>query len=268
MASFANSNAPISMQIAFVDASTPPFDLAFNKVAAAVTGGRFCHCEVCFDNISLKKLRILATSLSDFDPKQKKAKEALRSILVLYPSDEQNEKITIAFYALQGMPLGVRVLSDRNSDLFLRRYTNAWKVYRIIDAPLSVVAHQLYWALCQVGKPYDTMGALTCPLKTNTRQLEADRNTWFCSNHALRFVQHIALCQDMSLRCTTPNSLEKALNVIYKQSIATSSDKDYTAEEEPSVCDLVLDQSHWSAIEDFVPFVINFDHLEWDRDGK
>lgn len=266
MSSLDTTDSPPTMQIAFVDANTPPFNVAFNKVAAAVTFGRFCHCEIAFDNISLSKLRKFYRCLSNEDTKQRKAKKALESVLNLYPPDENKEKVTLAFFALQGMPLGVRTLSDTNADPFLRKYTRAWKVYRIIDAPLRVVSHQLYWALCQVGKPYDTMGALTCPLKGNPHEIEPDRQSWFCSNHALRFVQHMAICQDMSLRCTTPNSLEKALYALYKDAISMSFETEVKFEEEPSVCDLVLDETHWTSIGDFLPFVINYGDVGWRED--
>lgn len=270
MASLAEPRRSVTMQIAFVDASTPPFDVTFNKVAAAVTGGRFCHCEIAFDSIKLGKLREFVPLFDKSTPDDIRCKDALHSILNLFPPDANDELVHIAFYALQGMPLGVRVLSERSADPFFQKYSDAWKVYQIRDAPGDVSGMQLFWCLKQVGKPYDTMGALTCPLKTNTSDFEPDRDAWFCSNHALRFVQHMALCQDMSLRCTTPNSLEKGLRKAYKEGIARSFEEAENWQQglDPPVCDLALDQSHWRLIGDILPSVIEHGERGWRNDSE
>jgi len=258
MASLATPRQPATMQIAFVDASTPPFDLTFNKVAAAVTGGRFCHCEIAFDNVKLGKLREFVSLFDGNAADDVRCRDALDTILKLYPPNANDELVHFAFFALQGMPLGVRVLSERSVDPFFQKYSDAWKVYQIRGAPGTVVEAQLYWCLLQVGKKYDTVGALTCPLKTNTSAFEPDRDTWFCSDHALRFVQHMALCQDLSLRCTTPNSLEKSLQGVYKEGIARTFEEaeNWKSAEDPPVCDLALDQQHWRLVGDILPFVI------------
>lgn len=265
MASFAAPSNPVVLQIAFVDASTPPFDVTFNKVAAAVTGGRFCHCEIAFDNVKLGKLREFLPLFHKNTPDDVRCKNALQTISNLYPPNADDELVHIAFYALQGMPLGVRVLSEHSEDPFFQKYSDAWKVYQIRDAPGKVLGAQLYWCLKQVGKPYDTMGALTCPLKSNTHELEPDRDRWWCSNHALRFVQHMAVCQDMSLRCTTPNSLEKGLQKAYKEGIARTFDEAENLEalSDQSVCDLTLDQDHWRVIGDILPSVIEHGERGW-----
>ena len=198
------------MAVAFVKASTPPFDVVFNKVAAAVTGGEFCHCEICFKHVSLVGLRDL---LSCYDGELKKsanirARDALLHVSSLFPQDcPRNTSVTIAFYALQGMPLGVRVLAELADDPFFQQYGSGWVEYDIEDAPIDVVLSQLVWCLEQSGKPYDVMGALTSPFRSARHHsgMEADRQRWFCSNHALRFCQHMAICGELGLSGTTPN---------------------------------------------------------------
>ena len=271
MASFAEPRRSVTMQIAFVDASTPPFDVTFNKVAAAVTGGRFCHCEIAFEGVKLGKLRGFLPQFSGSSADSVRCRDALHTILNLYPPNADEELVHVAFFALQGMPLGVRVLSEHSADAFYQKYSDAWKVYQIRGAPGNVLGAQLWWCLKQVGKPYDMMGALTCPLKSNTSDFEPDRDRWFCSNHALRFVQHMALCQDMSLRCTTPNSLEKGLRKAYKEGIARTFEEVENLDSkeglpDPPLCDLVLDQDHWRIIGDILPSVIEHGERGWHDD--
>ena len=253
------------MAVAFVKATTPPFDVYFNRLAAAVTGGAFCHVEICFKNLYLLGIRRLLSyyvgeRMSD---EKKRARDALRYICSLFPRNcPPNTCITVAFFALQGMPLGVRVLAELADDPFYMMYGEGWTEYEIKKAPDDVVTSQFIWCLQQTGKPYDTMGALSSPLRSAYQHngMEADRATWFCSNYALRFCQHMAICGDLGLSGTTPNALEKELRETYIDSATAS-----VSELGSSVYSLNLGQEHWSIIGDFVPYVIRSGNFTWDR---
>jgi len=263
------------MIISFVDPSTPPFDVVFNRVAAAVTGGKFCHCEIAFENVSLSGVRRLLSCYSTLHSQADlRAKGALETVSQLFPPS-YDANITVAFYALQSTPLGVRVLSNLADDPFYQTYRNDWTQYRIAGAPDNVVCSQFVWCLEQVGKPYDIMGALTSPWKSHTSSdgMEADRQSWFCSNHALRFCQHMALLGSMGLSSTTPNELARGLAQTYKDTCSTSGEETdetaaaVTAEgvQEQVIFDLALNQSHWGVIGDLLPYVIRTGHFKWDR---
>ena len=91
--------------------------------------------------------------------------------------------------------------------------------------------------------------------------MEPDRASWFCSNHTLRFCQHMALCGDLGLSGTTPNVLDNELQATYIETLKGSVDPEDTSE----VFYLNLDQSHWQVIADFVPYVIRSGRFSWDR---
>jgi len=255
-----------TMTVAFVKASTPPFDVVFNKLAAAITGGSFCHCEIAFSNVSINGMRRLLQcySAKSRSEHNKRARSALESVCGLFPKNcPSGTNITVAFYALQGMPLGVRVLAELAEDPFYMQYGDGWRQYVIAGAPEDVVATQFVWCLEQTGKPYDTMAALMSPFKSahGGSGMEADRASWFCSNHALRFCQHMALCGDLSLSGTTPNNLDDTLQETYIETSESPVDPEDTSE----VFYLNLNQSHWQVIADFVPYVIRSGRFSWDR---
>lgn len=255
-----------TMKVALVKASTPPFDALFNKLAAKLTGGDFCHCEIAFEGVSINGLRRLlkhyaARSRSEAN---KRARLALMSVCNLFPKDcPRGTNLTVAFYALQGMPLGVRVLAEFADDPFYMKYGDGWRQYVIAGAPQDVVTTQFVWCLEQTGKPYATMDALISPFKSarGGSGMEPDRASWFCSNHTLRFCQHMALCGDLGLSGTTPNVLDNELQATYIETLKGSVDPEDTSE----VFYLNLDQSHWQVIADFVPYVIRSGRFSWDR---
>lgn len=263
-----------NMIVAFVRASTEPFNVVFNRVAAAVTGGEFCHCEIAFDGVYLQGLRELLSCYrrESRSEHNRRARAALKSVCDLFPKNSPADtRLCVAFYALQGMPLGVRVLAELAEDPFYQKYGAGWRQYIIKDAPGDVVTSQFVWCLEQTGKPYDTMAALTSAFKSahETSGMEADRERWFCSNHALRFCQHMALCGDLGLSGTTPNNLDRALYATYIETSESPVDEERSSEgSSENVQDtyyLNLDQSHWQVIADFVPHVIRSGKFSWDR---
>lgn len=242
------------MLVAFVTAQTPPFDMTFNRVAAAVTGGAYCHCESAFEALELGSLRELRRQFAwTSRASTRRAESALKQILGVFPPDTPDKHpVTLAFHALAGQPLGVRVLSEFSEDPLFRPYDETWRVYRLAEVPRRVVRANLVWSLAQVGKPYDTMGALTSPLHWSHGGdvRGADPAQWFCSSLCLRFLQHMNLCSDLSLKGTTPNSLEKAL-------------RQYIPEELPRLQEttggaavLRWDADHWALVSSLVPFIV------------
>lgn len=242
------------MQVAFVTAQTPPFDVAFNKLAAVVTGGAYCHCETAFDALDLGRLRDLSSVLNAgkaLPTGMQRARDAVRAVVASFPpSTPDAHPVTLAFHALAGQPLGVRVLSRYAENPLFRPYDETWRVYRLRGAPARVEQASLIWSLCQVGKPYDTMGALTSPLHWGRAWSGApDPEQWFCSSLCLRFLQHLNCCGELSLKGTTPNSLERAL----RQYIP--SDGARVQDTTGGTFALRFDSGHWGLVESLVPFI-------------
>lgn len=250
------------MLVCFTPADNPPFaGVAFNRLAAWVTGGPYCHCEVAFKNIKLGTLKDLhdsLTRLTDENPNPTserckgyaRAKSALEQVFTFFePNTPPKHNIEyLAFHALQGEPLGVRILSRYFNEPFYQPYSEHWKVYHFNDVTPSILHGQLLWSLSKVGLPYNTLGALWSPMASPSKDVEIDPDTWWCSNLCLRFLQNIALCQNLSLRNSTPNNLAKELKKTYidMQKIPCES----------NTVEFALGENHWKSIESFHPYVV------------
>lgn len=245
------------MLCSFVTPGTPPFDVMFNRLAAKVTGGPYCHVETAFEGVSLGKLRELQETLleDDLPDDLQRVRDATQSILQLFPPQlSDDHKITVAFHALAGCPLGCRVLSEHSEDLLYRPYDDTWRVYRLEGAPDNVVQANLVWSLSKVGLPYDTMGALTSPWRSNSSMCDApDPEHWFCSNLSLRFLQHLNICSELSMFGTTPNALEKGLSKYIPPQNASSDNSGSTT---GGVVSLSFDKEHWGLVSSVIPYVI------------
>ena len=249
------------MLVCFTPADNPPFaGVAFNRLAAWATGGPYCHCEVAFRNVKISSLQLLHQNLSKSlgnieNPTSKRfqgyvrAREALDRVFTFFPPNipPKHNIEFLAFHALQGSPLDVRVLSQYFEEPFYQPYNEKWKVYEFSDASDLVKQGQLLWCLGKVGLPYNTLGALWSPMAADSKDIELDPDSWWCSNHALRFLQNIALCQQMSLRNCTPNSLAVGFEKAYINFNGKPSEGERV--------DFCLGEDHWRSIEAFHPYV-------------
>ena len=248
------------MLCAFVTPATPPYDVMFNKLAARITSGPYCHVETAFENVPLQQLRDLKRDLVDGgDPRAlptdlQRCLCAVENVLELFPPDTKGDHgVTLAFHALAGRPLGCRVLSPHSEDPLFRPYDASWRVYRFDGAPANVVQSNLVWSLSKVGLQYDTMGALTSPWRSATQMSDApDPEHWFCSNLSLRFLQHLNVCSDLGMFGTTPNSLEKALG----KYIPISTESNETSQTHGGVFVVPIDQNHWDLVSSVIPYAV------------
>ena len=248
------------MFVAFTGASGL-FDNAFNKFACLATGKRdgYCHVEVgC--HTDLGHLRELSERLSGRevvrDRVALRTQKTLNDLLDAYPLSASNdEQVCLAFHAFYGQPLGVRVLSLHCPDPLYQPYDANWTVWRFPGAKESTVRAQTAWCLSKVGLPYDSWGALCSPLRSFHKEasvVEPDPETWWCSAHALRFLQNVGFLTDTySLRGCTPNNLGAALET-YKGSAKASSEAS-TAIGERTVS---VDDEHWSVVDNVVHNVL------------
>ena len=245
------------MLCAFVTPNTPPFDVVFNRLAAKVTGGNYCHVEVAFDDVTLGQLRQLRKQIPDgmkLSSELKRVAATLNAVLSAFPPETADKHtVCLAFHALNGSPLGYRILSKHNSDVLYRPYSEDWRVYRLANAPPCAVQANLVWCMSKVGLPYDTVGALTSPWRGSEAHGDApDPEKWFCSNHALRFLQHMNLCSDLSLWGTTPNVLESELKKYIPASSKLLSDDHGPG----GSANLDLDKDHWDLVASVAPYIV------------
>lgn len=249
------------MLCAFVTPNTPPFDVVFNRLAARITGGDYCHVEVAFEAVPLRILRGMRDNVSGLgvplNSEVSRVKSTLDNVLKAFPPDTPDDHTAmLAFHALNGCPLGCRILSRHASDPLNLPYSKDWRVYRLPGAPEVAVHANLVWCMSKVGLPYDTVGALTSPWRgAHAHGDVPDPETWFCSNHALRLLQHMNLCSDLSMWGTTPNRLESSL----RQYIPASSPLLQKNHGPGGAADLQLDKAHWDLVASVAPYIVRAD---------
>lgn len=237
------------MFVAFTTASGL-FDNAFNKIACAATGNLngFCHVEVgC--NTTVGDLIDLKSRLGA--NRNDRMFATLSELLEAYPlSTPRKEPVVLAFHAFYGSPLGVRILSPHCPDPLYQPYNEEnWKVYNFAGASESIVRAQTAWCLSKVGDPYDTFGALLSPMRSFHKApgaVEPDPESWWCSAHSLRFIQHLGMLNNCSLRGCTPNNLEVKL----------CSYKDTNPSQGSSQRKLDLGSEHWGVINNVIQKVV------------
>ena len=258
---------PATIVTAFVSADVPPFDVFFNRLAAWVTHGAYCHVECAFEGVTIGRLRAIQSTLHrllmrarKLSPAHERVRVAVRGVLAQFPPNMPDDySITLAFYALAGgEPLGVRVLSPHASEPFFRPYSDRWRTYRLEGAPTPAVQFALEWSFSKCGLPYDTMGALTSVLRSRHADCAIpDPPTWFCSNLALRLLQHLGLCNDLSMTGTTPNILQARLLKYIPVSdgaVGAKENSDHSSEKGTGGSYAIrLDQGHWSVVT--TPFI-------------
>jgi len=245
------------MLCAFVTPQTPPFDVVFNRLAARITGGDYCHVEVAFEAVSLRVLRNLRQNIPDSDSLSSELQRVgatLTNVLSSFPPDTSDDHtVMLAFHALNGCPLGCRILSKHAADALYLPYSKDWRVYRFSGAPDVAVHANLVWCMSKVGLPYDTMGALTSPWRgAEVHGVDPDPESWFCSNHALRVLQHMNLCSDLSMWGTTPNRLEHSL----RQYIPASSAVLQENHGPGGTAELKLSKPHWDLVASVAPYIV------------
>lgn len=246
------------MFVAFTGASGL-FNNAFNKLACLATGNArgYCHVE-CGCDTDLGHLRELAKRLQGKGGEvARRTSTTLNDLLDAYPLSAPNtEKVCLAFHAFYGQPLGVRILSPHCPDPLYQPYDDNWTVYRLPGASDATVKAQTAWALSKVGLPYDSWGALLSPVRSFHKEpsaVEPDPETWWCSAHALRFVQNVGfLTETYSLKGCTPNNLGSEFHA---HCLAYKAPQPSTPNAQ-SVHFVHFDEDHWSAVGNVVHHVV------------
>ena len=162
------------------------FDSLFNKVAAFVTRGDFCHSELIF---------------RWDDDERKQVVERIKGF-----SDLRHVKgpVDIAVYVLFGGVVRYRILSgDGEFWSFPTKDTIA------IDMNFEQELNCVTWLSNQIGREYDTVGALLCPFHWRKEDLAYDR--YFCSQLMGCALKRQGFLTYVNPGALSPNSLYTAL---------------------------------------------------------
>ena len=162
----------------------------FNRFAASVTGGNFCHSEFIFklDNERLREI-IKGTSYE-------------HSMLKLQKTDT----VYVAWYTMWGGFVTYRILTNFAPDSFWRLPTDLGVS---TNCTLEQETEIFRWCISQARKPYDRAGALGCVFPLRGKQDEYSQ--YFCSQFMACALNRVGLLVgprgSPNPGSTTPNNL-------------------------------------------------------------
>ena len=192
---------------------------AFNNFAAWWTNGAFCHCELVIEGTSefifehVQKTYV--AHMKNRDPRSKAIVQELeRSVM-----DKHGRRLIhrhgrgwISFSLLFGDQLRVRVLDIESTDAWHQtpQQKNDVVVWKSVDLGEDGTTHIFNWALEEVGKPYNNMGALFSWLPSPFHD-SVNVPKHFCSEFCVRALQRAGQLNALNASHTTPNKLYDAL---------------------------------------------------------
>ena len=205
-----------------------------------MTAGEFCHCDLVVhttpqDIMNVVKDIYTAAQQGEYDP------EDCQRIITQIESNffstgfrkvvQQTDVITLSFSALWGLPLTTRVLNEFSHDSWFRipdQEISVAEIKNVNNISKEKTLESLKFSIEQLGKGYDTSGALCSWLPWSDKNPQKSYETYFCSEFCVIALQRLGFMSDMVAKHTTPNALyqhfEKNENV-YKASEETNVDE-------------------------------------------
>lgn len=189
----------------------------FNRFVTWLTAGDFCHCELVVhttpkDIMDTVKHIYLDAQKSGYAPED--CTRILHQIESNFFSTEfkkiaqSSEQIVLSFSLLWGSPMSVRVLNTVSHDSWFQIPDKSTKnvVMKTIDTNPEQTMQSLKFAIEELGKNYDTTGAL-CSWIPYKSQPSSSYESYFCSEFVVMTFQRLEKMTELSALHTTPNTL-------------------------------------------------------------
>ena len=204
------------------------FSGAFNRFVTWMTSGDFCHCELIVRVAPQTILDVIKDIHRGAQHGQYPEEDCPRIISgietnffddVEFRKAVQTEGNTIAlsFSLIWGTPMSVRVLHDQTPDSWFQYppLSSGGSVQRVdITSEEKHVSDTLKFAIEELGKDYDTSGALCSWIPWTSETKHGRHEAYFCSEFVVTALQRIGYLEGISAKHTTPNAL---YTVIQKQ---------------------------------------------------
>lgn len=190
-----------------------------NKFVTWLTSGEFCHCDLVIHTTPHDIMNVVK-EIYQSAQKGEYAPEDCQRIIGQIESNffsvdfrkavQQSDSITLSFAALWGLPMTTRVLNTFSHDSWFRIPDNEISVAEIMDFPIvdkEKSVEILKFSIEQLGKDYDTSGALCSWLPFSDSDPQKTRETYFCSEFCVIAFQRLGFMNDLVAKHTTPNAL-------------------------------------------------------------
>ena len=198
------------------------FSGSFNRLVTWMTSGEFCHCELVVQTKPediMKTIKTVHTSARDQKYSEEDCKRIIQAIEINFFDDvhfrkavQSSDVITLSFSLLWGNPMSVRVLQPENES------NDSWfkippmmkggpvELVKMSEDP-EHISKTLEFAIEELGKDYDTSGALCSWLPWGSQNQNPTCDSYFCSEFVVLSFQRLGYMKDMSASHTTPNAL-------------------------------------------------------------
>lgn len=195
------------------------FSNTFNRLAAWVTSGEFCHCELVVHTTPDQLMTTIKNVYSSAQAGQYSPTDCNRILgqIEMYFFEtgfrkvaQTQENVSISFSLLWGHPMSVRVLQKTAHDTWFKIPEKDDQTATMVDVP-NVTPEQMEetvrFAIEELGKNYDSSGALFSWLPLMSNERASRKEAYFCSEFVVTALQRIDKIKNIDALHTTPNAL-------------------------------------------------------------
>ena len=190
-----------------------------------MTSGEFCHCDLVVhttptDVMEVVKQIYTAAQNKEYSPED--CQRILHQIESNFFSTafrnvaQKSDNMTLAFAALWGNPMTVRVLTEVSHDSWYQipdDTTAISEIKSVTEVTKDQSMETLKFAIEEMGKDYDTSGALCSWLPWSSSEPKRQYESYFCSEFCVTALQRIGVMQSLIPLHTTPNALYEYMSL-------------------------------------------------------
>jgi hypothetical protein len=199
------------------------FSGTFNRFVTWMTAGEFCHCELVVHTSPNSLMTTIKEIYSTAQQGHYNADDCNRIIgqieMHFFDTDfrkvvQSQDKVSLSFSLLWGIPMSVRVLQETAHDSWFKlpkRTDNNATIVNYPDISDKDVNNTLRFAVEELGKDYDSSGALFSWLPFTSSEHDRRKKSYFCSEFVVTALQRIDMIPKMDALHTTPNALYASL---------------------------------------------------------
>lgn len=201
------------------------FSNFFNRFVSWITAGEFCHCELVIHTTPAEIMNTVKEIYKNAQEK-KYAPEDCARILQQIESNffstefrksiQSTDSIVLSFSQLWGTPGTVRVLHKVHHDSWFKIPDNSTKdvieMRTIANITSEQVIETLNFSIEELGKNYDSSGALCSWMPWTSEEPKREYKSYFCSEFVVTAFQRIGHFSELKPLHTTPNALFKYID--------------------------------------------------------
>ncbi len=191
----------------------------FNRFVTWMTSGDFCHCDLVIYTTPEDIMNTVKVIYSEAQKNHYAPEDCTRIIHQIesnfFTTDfrkvaQSSDTIVLAFSALWGSPMTVRILNEVSHDSWFQIPNATSDIAEIKHVPninQKQLQETLKFTIEELGKDYDVSGALCSWIPWSNSLPKRQYETYFCSELVVTSFQRLGLMESLIPLHTTPNAL-------------------------------------------------------------